>query len=243
MSKPKAFAISGLNLALLISFFHLANGQGRRRATPKPTNEATRTVETSDVQTVDGITRLYDPANNVTLVVSKEISIFDNTPEGAVHPLRVTINLAATYTGRLQFSDQTSSDPIVRILFKYRYFVAKFDVGEPRDFAIFAGISTLLASGQLTFVGREDVGRDVVTTMQVAMRASEFEKTLRSMEAARSVSFFLGRETFPLTSKHLASMKTFLSATPHPQIDVVSKILMKLSHRRNAIFRSLSHLR
>jgi hypothetical protein len=189
--KRKSSCVLILALACVMSGPQCVDGQTNPRAPKaKPVHTAQATPSpTPDVQTNDGVTRAYDASSNVILVIGREVLLYDNANEGAVNPLRVTMHLATSYSGRLSTSGQTVTDPIVKILFSYRYFVQKFDVGDPRDFAIVTGLSTLEASGHLSFVGRENAGRDVITTMQVAIKASEFDKILRSMKAVtRSLS-------------------------------------------------------
>jgi hypothetical protein len=192
----------------------------RRQPRPKPIPIVTPSPSpTPDIQTSDGISSAYDEASNVTLVVSKEVLLYDDASKGAVNPLRVTMNLVTTYQGRSLTSNPSTTDPLVRLLFNYRYFVAKYDVGEPRDFAIFTGLSRLEASGNLTFVRRQNSGNDVITTMQAAIRASEFDKILQAIQTARSVAVLLGRDTFVLSASHLELIEKFLARTPHPGID------------------------
>lgn len=206
-----------MSLIFLVDHSH---SQTRKRA-PKSKRVAIATPSpspTPDIQTTDGISSAYDESSNVTLVVSKEVLLYDDAGKGAVNPLRVTMNLVATYAGRSSTSRESATDPLVRLLFNYRYFVPKFDIGDPRDFAIFTGLSTLEASGHLTFVRRENFGNDVITTMQAAIRASEFDKILQAVKAARSVSVLLGRDSFVLTANHLELIEKFLARTPHPSM-------------------------
>lgn len=191
-------------------------GRVVRRPAPPPAATPTPSPAPDAPQVADGIARQYDAATDQTLVMSREALLFDNTREGAVRPTRITMLLAGAHPGRITTGVQPAADPLVRVLFRYRYFVAKFDTGEPRDFAFFTGALTLLASGDLRFVGREDAGGDVITTMQATFRASELEKVLQSMRAARSVGVMLGRDTIPLTAEHLDLVGKFLAALPHP---------------------------
>jgi hypothetical protein len=192
------FIVALMSIVCLVERSH---SQTRRRPRPKPIPIVTPSPSpTPDIQTSDGISSAYDESSNVTLVVSKELLLYDDASKGAVNPLRVTMNLVTTYQGRPLAPNQSATDPLVRLLFHYRYFVAKYDVGEPRDFAIFTGLSRLEASGNLTFVRRQNSGNDVITTMQAAIRASEFDKILQGLKAARSVSVLLGPDTFVLSA-------------------------------------------
>lgn len=226
-----------LPLFLIIFFAINISAQTPRRGTsrraPAPVAKPSLTPSPSpDVsQIVDGITEQYDAATNQTIVTSKEVVLYDNANEGAIHPIRVTMLLDARYPGRASTAtaNQASanplvkifltSNPLVRILFKYKYFVAKFDVGEPRDFTLFTGGLNILASGDLKFLERQDVGGDVITTMQVGIKASEFDKILQSMKAAKSVGVMLGRDIFPFKSPELDLFTKFLAAVPHPAVD------------------------
>lgn len=210
-----------------ISFFvEHAFSQSRKRA-PKSKGGTTVTPSPSpipQIQSSDGITSAYDESGNTTLVVSKEILLYDDANEGAVNPLRITMHLVTTYSGRASASSQAATDPLVKLLFNYRYFVPKFDVGDPRDFAIFTGLSTLEASGHLSFVRRDKSGNDVITTMQAAIRASEFDKILQKLKTSRSVSMLLGRDSFLLTTNHLDLFAKFLATIPHPQADTAQTL-------------------
>ncbi|SRR6266498_142655 len=209
------FIVALMSIVCLVERSH---SQTRRR--PKPIPIVTPSPSpTPDIQASDGISSAYDEASNVTLVVSKELLLYDDASKGAVNPLRVTMNLVTTYQGRPLAPNQSATDPLVRLLFNYRYFVAKYDIGEPRDFAIFTGLSRLEASGNLTFVRRQNSGNDVITTMQAAIRASEFDNILQAIKTARSVSVLLGRDTFVLSANHLELIEKFLARTPHPSID------------------------
>ncbi len=209
--------LSLLSLAVMLaaSSFAQTPQRGRVVRRPAPAPAATPAPAQPAPQVVDGILRQYDPATDQTLVASGEALLFDNTREGAVRPTRITMLLESSH-GRMTPGAEPA-DPLVRVLFRYRYFVAKFDTGDPRDFAFFTGGLTLLASGELKFVGREEVaGGDVITTMRITIRASELEKVLRSMRAARSVGVLLGKDTVPLTAEHLNLIGKFLDALPHP---------------------------
>lgn len=171
---------------------------------------------TQHIQTADGITSVYDESSNTTLTSSNEVLLYDDTSQGAVNPLRVTMTLVTTYSGSSSTSREASIDPLIKLLFSYRYFVAKFDVGESRDFAIFTGLSNLEASGKLSFIRRDNSGNQVITTMQVSIRASELHTILEKIRTARSVSFLIGRDSFVLTANQLEIFEKFLARTPHP---------------------------
>ena len=160
--------------------------QKRPPSTPSPTQ---------DIQTADGITSAYDESSNTTLASSNEVLLYDDASQGAVNPLRVTMTLVTTYPGRPSTSTDTATDPLIRLLFSYRYFVAKFDVGEPRDFGIFTGLSTLEASGKLSFIRRDNSGNQVITTMQASIRASELH-TILEKDQNSAIRFFLNRPRF-----------------------------------------------
>ncbi len=218
-------ALRLLPLFLIIFFATNTSAQTPRRGTARRpsvpvTKPSPMPSPSPDLpQTVDGITSQHDAATNQTLVTSRELVLYDNANEGAVNPIRVTMLLITRYPGRPSTANQVAADPIVRILFRYKYFVAKFDVGEPRDFTLFTGGITILASGDLKFVERQDIGRDVITTMQVGIKASEFDKILQLMKAAKSVGVMLGRDVFPFKAPELDLFKKFLAAVPHPAID------------------------
>jgi hypothetical protein len=132
------FIVALMSIVCLVERSHSQTRRRPRR--PKPIPIVTPSPSpTPDIQTSDGISSAYEESSNVTLVVSEELLLYDDASKGAVNPLRVTMNLVTTYQGRPLAPNQSATDPLVRLLFNYRYFVAKYDVGEPRDFVIFTG--------------------------------------------------------------------------------------------------------
>ncbi|HJP92884.1 MAG TPA: hypothetical protein VJ875_13080 [Pyrinomonadaceae bacterium] len=207
MKPPTIILLILLICPLVLPQTRRTSSQKRPVSPPSPTQH---------IHTADGITSVYDESINTTLISSNEVLLYDDASQGAVNPLRVTMTLVTTYAGSSSTSSEAAIDPLIKLLFSYRYFVAKFDVGEPRDFAIFTGLSNLEASGKLSFIRRDNSDNQVITTMQASIRASELHTILEKIKTARSASFLIGRDSFVLTANHLEMFEKFLARTPHP---------------------------